>query len=49
MNSHKSSLELERQKLFEKLRHYFGSRHQVPCWLTKEKMQEWLDFIGEGK
>lgn len=45
----KSAAEQERQKLFEKLRHYFGSRHQVPCYLTHEKMQEMLDFLGEGK
>ena len=45
----KTEAEQERQKLFEALRHYFSSKHQVPCYLTNDKMQEWLDFIGEGK
>lgn len=45
----KSAAEQERQKLFDKLRHYFGSRHQVPYYLSQEKMQELLDFLGEGK
>mgnify|MGYP001576703011 CR=1 len=45
----KTEAEQERQKLFEQLRHYFSSRHQVPCYLSNEKMQEWLNFIGEGE
>lgn len=48
MNNPKSVAELERQKLFEALRHYISSKHQAPAHLTKSDLLAVLGvLLGE--
>lgn len=43
----KSEADQQRQKLFEQLRHYFSSKHQVPTDLSFSDLKEFLIILGE--
>ena len=49
MKEPKSAEELERQQLFNELRHYFSTRCNVPCYLEYKVMKDWLCHVGEWK
>lgn len=42
----KTEAEQERQKLFEALRHYFGSKHQVPDELDSADLHAMTTIIS---